>query len=73
MPLPALLDIASPQLAQRHQPSGLNSAFRGEGLSFADYVALTRDMLRNAHTKLGTPDIEKVTQTSRRGRNPTAL
>jgi esterase/lipase len=60
MPLPALLDIASPQLAQRHQPSGLNSAFRGEGLSFADYVALTRDMLRNAHTKLGTPDIEKV-------------
>lgn len=53
-------DIPAPQLAQRHQPSGLNSTFLGEGLSFAEYIALSQEMLRRAHTKLATPDIEKV-------------
>lgn len=55
-----LPDIASPQLAQRHQPSGLNTAFRGGELAFSDYVALMHDMLRKAHAKLNTPDIDKV-------------
>lgn len=46
-------------LEQRHQPSGMNTVFNGEGLSFADYVADTRDMLREAHNKLGTADVPR--------------
>ncbi|NNM80711.1 MAG: hypothetical protein HKM01_09740, partial [Gallionella sp.] len=57
---PSLADIASPHLAGRHQPSGLNSTFRGGDLAFADYVALTRDMLRAAHARLGTTELETV-------------
>ena len=57
---PSLADIASPHLARRHQPSGLNATFRGGELSFADYVALTRDMLRDAHAKLATSELETV-------------
>ena len=57
---PSLPDIAAPHLARRHQPSGLNTTFRGGDLSFADYALLTRDMLRDAHAKLGTTELEKV-------------
>ncbi len=56
----SLADIASPHLAGRHQPSGLNATFRGGDLAFADYVALTRDMLRAAHARLGTTELETV-------------
>lgn len=46
-------------LEKRHQPSGLNSAFNGEGLSFAEYVADTRDMLREAHNRLCAADVPR--------------
>ena len=57
---PSLPDIASPHLARRHQPSGLNTIFCGGDLSFADYAVLTRDMLREAHARLGTTELETV-------------
>ena len=49
-------------LAARHRPSGLNSRFEGEGLAFADYVARTKAMLREAHERLGRPDRERVVE-----------
>lgn len=52
--------FAASELAQRHQSSGLNSAFRGKGLTFAAYVSASQEMLFRAHTKLATPDIETV-------------
>jgi len=57
---PALADIPAPQLSQRHQPSGLNTSFPGGDLSFAGYMAVTRDMLRDVHAELCTSDIAKV-------------
>lgn len=66
---PSLPDIAAPHLARRHQPSGLNTTFRGGDLSFADYVMLTRDTLREAHARLGTTEPEKVVE----GNMPFAL
>lgn len=48
-----LFSLPSAPLMARHQPSGLNSGFNGDGLSFADYVARNRAMLRDAHSKLG--------------------
>lgn len=53
----SVLGIATPEA--RLQPSGLNGVFNG-GLSFSEYVAATRDMLRRAHIKLGTDDLEKT-------------
>src|SRR3989338_3383215 len=50
----------APSLEARHLPSGLNSSFNGGHLTFADYVALTRGMLRKAHTTLGTANLEKI-------------
>lgn len=52
--------FAAPSLEARHRPSGLNSSFMGRGLSFADYVALSRDMLTSAHSALGAADLEKI-------------
>lgn len=43
----------------KYQPSGLNSAFNGGSLSFADYVSATHQMLREAHTNLGASELEK--------------
>jgi esterase/lipase len=51
-----LLSIANP----RHQLTGLNTHFLGEKLSFTEYVAVTREMLRQAHRKVDDLDIEKV-------------
>ncbi len=45
-------------LEARHQPSGLNAAFEGDGLSFADYVARSRDMLLKAHS--AAADLDKI-------------
>ena len=50
----------SPQLGARHTPSGLNSEFNGNQMPFADYVALTRDMIRRARLKSGNADLEKI-------------
>lgn len=60
MPSSSLNDITHPQLKQRHQPSGGNSAFHGTGLIFEKYVAVTRQMLHAAHSKLGTSELEKT-------------
>jgi len=47
-------------LAERHRPSGLNAAFNGNGLAFADYVARSRDMLSHAHAKQDSVELEKI-------------
>jgi len=56
------LRIDTPSLEARHQPSGLNTRFNGSGLAFADYVALNRGMLADAHAKrswqVATPENE---------------
>ena len=52
--------IPAGPLEVRHQPSGLNSQFNDSQLSFAEYVACNRDMLRMAHTKLGSSDLDRV-------------
>ncbi len=36
-------------LGLRHRTSGVNTCFTGVGLTFADYVARTQDMLRQVH------------------------
>ncbi len=50
--------MTTPPLEARHQPSGLNREFNGSRLSFADYVARNRDMLRKAHA--GAAELEKI-------------
>ena len=54
------MNISTPHLEARHRPSGLNTRFDGSQLAFADYVARTRDMLGNAHTKLDAANLEKI-------------
>lgn len=54
----SILGLAPPSLAARHHSSGLNSRFNGSQLAFADYVALSRDMLSKAHS--GVADLEKI-------------
>jgi esterase/lipase len=49
--------IATPPLEARHQPSGLNSQFNGDQLSFEDYVARNREMLGRAHA--GADDLQR--------------
>jgi esterase/lipase len=56
----SILGLAAPPLEARHRPSGLNTRFNGSQLPFADYVALSRDMLRKAHSALGDSDLEKI-------------
>lgn len=53
-------ELATPSLEARHRPSGLNTRFNGSRLPFADYVALSREMLRKAHSALGDTDLEKI-------------
>jgi esterase/lipase len=40
----------SPNLGKRHFSSGLNSHFKNAGLTFAEYVAFNREMLRKVRT-----------------------
>ena len=54
------MGVDTPSLEARHQPSGLNTRFNGSGLTFADYVACTRDMLNHARSRLGAADLEKI-------------
>lgn len=51
------INIPPPHLAKRHQPSGLNNDFQAAA-TFADYLSATHDMLRKAHHKLGTTQID---------------
>lgn len=50
--------MATPPLEARHQPSGLNALFQGEGLTFAEYVARTRSMLLRVH--YGSADTGRI-------------
>lgn len=52
--------MPTPPLEARHRPSGLNDTFNGSRSSFAGYVAATRDMLFQAHAKLGAADLDKI-------------
>jgi len=47
---------ATPTLTTRHQSSGLNTTFHGEGLPFADYVTQSRQMIAAARAKLHSED-----------------
>lgn len=58
--LRSMFGIPTPPLEARHQPSGLNTQFNGDRLSFAEYVARNRDMLAKAHAKLGAADLQKI-------------
>ena len=49
---------AKTDLSYRHQPSGVNSRFAGDGLPFVEYVQHTQTMLRQVHA--GTDDLEKI-------------
>jgi esterase/lipase len=49
-----------PILESRHQPSGLNSPFKGDRLNFSDYVASTQNMLLAAHSDRMTLDKERI-------------
>lgn len=51
--------IPPPHLAERHQASGLNSEFK-VAANFADYLLDTEQMLRLAHQRLGSSDIDTV-------------
>ncbi len=46
------------ELAARHRASGVNSVFAGVGLSFAEYVFRTQEMLRRVHA--GKAELEKI-------------
>lgn len=46
-------------LGQRHTPSGLNTSFGGEGMSFAEYVEQSRAMLAQAYAALGIADCQQ--------------
>ncbi|MDD5299570.1 MAG: alpha/beta fold hydrolase [Gallionella sp.] len=54
------MKTSTPSLEARHQPSGLNTGFNGSGLTFADYVARTRDMLAKVHAKTAAADLAKI-------------
>lgn len=56
----SVLGFAAPLLEAQHFASGLNSRFYGAQLPFADYVALTRNMLARAHSALGAADVNKI-------------
>lgn len=51
-----------PSLEARHQVSGLNTRFNGDQLTFADYVARTRDMIAKAHARAGAANLEKIVE-----------
>lgn len=53
---------ATPQLEARHQASGLNTLFNGDGLTFADYVVRTRDMIAEARARTGAVNLEKAVE-----------
>jgi pimeloyl-ACP methyl ester carboxylesterase len=58
--LRSIFRIATSPLEARHQPSGGQPRFNGSGLTFADYVARSREMLRSVHSAAGAADVEKI-------------
>ena len=53
--------MKSPPLEARHEAFGLNSRFNGEQLSFAEYVALNRDMIRKVRLSSNTHKLDQAT------------
>ncbi|MBL0039146.1 MAG: hypothetical protein IPP36_11900 [Nitrosomonadales bacterium] len=51
---------ATPPLAARHQPSGLNTQFNGGQLTFSNYVADSRAMIRKVRAGSDVAELEKV-------------
>lgn len=49
-----------PALDLRHRPSGLNSSFCHDQLSFADYVSACQDMLRQVHSGKAPEDLARA-------------
>lgn len=47
-------------LEARHQASGLNTQFIGDQLTFADYVARSRDMIRKTHAAANAAELDKI-------------
>jgi esterase/lipase len=58
--LRSVFKIPTPSLEARHKPSGLNSQFGDGRLTFAEYIARNREMLRKVHAKLGAADLQKI-------------
>lgn len=54
------IKTAIPLLEARHQTSGLNTRFNGGQLPFADYVALNRSMIAQAHSGKSASELEKI-------------
>lgn len=53
-------DFFMPALGSRHLPSGLNTGFPYEQLSFADYMAACQEMLRQVHSAKSQAELEKA-------------
>jgi esterase/lipase len=51
---------STPPLEARHKSSGLNTQFNGAQLTFADYVARSRDMIAKTHTAADAADMDKI-------------
>lgn len=47
-------------LEARHRPSGLNGKFQGSPKGFADYIALTRDMIARARPAKDAPRLQQI-------------
>ena len=54
------IKTAIPLLEARHQTSGLNTRFNGGQLPFADYVALNRSMIAQAHSGKSASELGKT-------------
>ena len=57
------------QLETRHQTSGLNTRFNGDGLAFADYVTQQREMIARTHSHVPPDHLAKIVE----GNAPFAL
>lgn len=53
-------EATRPVLESRHHPSGLNSQFSGDQLSFPDYVESSRKMLSKAHSGNDPVKLKKI-------------
>jgi esterase/lipase len=51
---------STPPLEARHQVSGLNTQFNGAQLTFAEYVARSRDMIAKTHTAANPAELDKI-------------
>ena len=50
----------TPPLESRHQTSGCNSLFNGNGLTFTEYIALNRDMIATVRSRASSTDFKKI-------------